>query len=185
MADKREQIEAIASAAIRKSGLNSVSFRTLADEVGVKSSSVHYHFPTKLDLAQSVVGVYTEDFGERLAQIERTNDSLIGKLNGLIDVFAEVLAADNLCLCGMMSAELSSLDPPTRAALRRFYAEFEAWVKKSFTAHADEVVSTLDPGTLARLFIAGLEGAALVDRTNGDTASLEAFRTFAGSLAKP
>ena len=64
MADKREQIEAIASAAIRKSGLNSVSFRTLADEVGVKSSSVHYHFPTKLDLAQSVVGVYTEDFGE-------------------------------------------------------------------------------------------------------------------------
>ncbi len=184
MADKREQIEAAASEAIRKSGLNSVSFRTLADEVGVKSSSVHYHFPTKLDLAQSVAGGYADDFAERLAEIDRANETLVDKLDALIDVFADVVAADKLCLCGMMSAELASLDAGTRAALRSFYARFEAWLTHAFEQHADEVAGSLNAETLARVFIAGLEGAALVDRTNEDQASLDAFRKFAGSFAK-
>ncbi len=151
----------------------------------MKSSSVHYHFPTKLDLAQSVVGAYADGFAERLVEIERANVSLVGKLNGVIDVFAEVIAADKLCLCGMMSAELASLDDPTRAALRSFYARFEAWLIKTFESHAEEFAGSLEASTLARIFIAGLEGAALVDRTNDDQASLDAFRKFAGSLVQP
>ena len=32
---------------MRSGGFNGFSFRDIADDVGVKSSSVHYHFPTK------------------------------------------------------------------------------------------------------------------------------------------
>ncbi len=183
MADKREQIEAAAADAIRKSGLNSVSFRTLADEVGVKSSSVHYHFPTKADLARSVVDAYTDGFVERLAEIERRQDSLVGKLDGVIDVFAEVTAADTLCLCGMMSAELANLDDSTRTALRTFYERFGTWLTRVFDQHADELTGGMDAKTLAQIFIAGLEGAALVDRTHGGQESLDSFRALARALA--
>jgi TetR/AcrR family transcriptional regulator, transcriptional repressor for nem operon len=50
--------EAIMDAAelrMRGGGFNGFSFREIADDVGIKSSSVHYHFPTKEKLAAAVV----------------------------------------------------------------------------------------------------------------------------------
>ena len=47
---------------IRQSGYNAFSFRELAKEVGIKSSSVHYYFPTKADLAAAVARRYTDRF---------------------------------------------------------------------------------------------------------------------------
>ena len=37
---------------VQKAGLSHLSFRTLASDAGIKSSSVHYYFPEKTDLAQ-------------------------------------------------------------------------------------------------------------------------------------
>jgi TetR/AcrR family transcriptional repressor of nem operon len=34
----------------------------LANEVGIKSASVHYHFPTKEDLGAELAKRYTENF---------------------------------------------------------------------------------------------------------------------------
>ena len=45
---------------IRIGGLNGFSFREIAADVGVKSSSVHYHFQTKEKLAAAVLRRYTE-----------------------------------------------------------------------------------------------------------------------------
>jgi len=55
MTDKRTEIETAATEAVQRSGLNNVSFRTLADSVGVKSSSVHYYFAEKSDLANAII----------------------------------------------------------------------------------------------------------------------------------
>ena len=59
MPDRRDEITALATQAVQRSGLHSVSFRQLADEIGIKSSSVHYHFPTKPDLAEALIKDYT------------------------------------------------------------------------------------------------------------------------------
>ncbi|MEO0972841.1 MAG: TetR family transcriptional regulator, partial [Pseudomonadota bacterium] len=76
MLDKREQIEEVATKAIKKDGIRSVSFRTLADEVDVKSASVHYHFPKKSDLAHAVVARYSETFLGVLADIDTQHRTL-------------------------------------------------------------------------------------------------------------
>ncbi|MEL7448697.1 MAG: TetR/AcrR family transcriptional regulator, partial [Pseudomonadota bacterium] len=81
MADKREQIEQVATQAIKHEGIRSVSFRTLADEVGVKSSSVHYHFPTKDDLAEAVIRSYSQAFGEALRDISLQDTNLVDKID--------------------------------------------------------------------------------------------------------
>ena len=39
---------------VRMRGYHAVSFRDLADELGIKSSSVHHYFPRKEDLAVAV-----------------------------------------------------------------------------------------------------------------------------------
>ena len=182
MADKREQIEKAATNAIKRDGLRSVSFRTLADEVGVKSSSVHYHFPTKSDLAQQVVSKYTDGFLEELAAIERRETTLVGKIDGLISLFEGVIDAQDLCLCGMMSAELTALDGGTRSALKRFFRESEKWLEAVFVEHAADLATDLGARQLAMLFMSGLEGASLVDRVQESRESLAAFRALARAL---
>jgi TetR/AcrR family transcriptional repressor of nem operon len=54
-----ESIMDAAERRIRLGGFNGFSFREVAADVGVKSSSVHYHFPTKERLAAAVVHRYT------------------------------------------------------------------------------------------------------------------------------
>jgi TetR/AcrR family transcriptional repressor of nem operon len=46
---------------MRYGGFNAVSFRDIGEDVGVPSSSVHFHFPTKENLAAAVVCRYTDD----------------------------------------------------------------------------------------------------------------------------
>ena len=59
--DTRETIMRAAGAMVQNRGYNALSFRELAAEVGVKSSSVHYHFPTKGDLAVALARRYTDN----------------------------------------------------------------------------------------------------------------------------
>lgn len=182
MTDKREQIAAVATQAIQKSGLRSVSFRSLADQVGVKSSSVHYHFPTKPDLAQPLVRGYTERFEAQLADIERRQPTLLGKLEAVVDVFEGVLAGQDPCLCGMMAAELTALDDSTRHALLRLIQIAEGWLEKAFEAHKHQLSLMVEPAQLAKIFLSGLEGAILIDREEDRTERLAAFRVLARAL---
>jgi AcrR family transcriptional regulator len=52
----------LAEAHIRESGYAGFSFRNLAAEVGIKSASVHHHFPTKAKMAAAVARRYGERF---------------------------------------------------------------------------------------------------------------------------
>ena len=182
MTNKREQISAVATRAIQKSGLRSVSFRNLADEVGVKSSSVHYHFPTKPDLAHSMVRNYTERFEVQLEDITRQQPTLLGKIEAFVDVFEGVLAGQDLCLCGMMAAELTALDDKTRRALLHFFQIAEGWLEKAFVAHEHQLNLKIKPAQLAKIFMSGLEGAILIDRVEDRTERLAAFRVLVRAL---
>ena len=182
MSNRREQIEAAAVCAIKRGGLHSVSFRTLADEVGVKSASVHYHFPTKDDLATALVRDYTAKFQAELREIGNNDNSLTYKLERLVDLFEARLKAKDLCLCAMMAAELTALSDQTRAELAVFVASTEDWLEQQFDLHADELALSLEAEQFARLFLSSLEGALLFDRVGGNSTRLSAVRAFVKAL---
>ena len=182
MADKREQIEAAATRAIQKDGLRSVSFRALADQVGVKSASVHYHFPTKSDLAHAVVDGYRDRFQQRLARIEREESTLDDKLGAFIQIFDDVAGSHDLCLCGMMASEMTALDSDTKQSLGRFFRDSEAWLERVLAAHDGEWASPLTGAEVARVLMAGLEGGLLLDRIAGGNTRIEAIRALTRTL---
>ena len=64
MSEKKDQIIQSATRMIRHGGYNSFSFREIADEVGIKSSSVHHYFRRKEDLAAVVARHYSDAFTE-------------------------------------------------------------------------------------------------------------------------
>ncbi len=174
MSAKRVELEKVATEAVQKKGLHNLSFRTLAEEVGVKSSSVHYYFPEKANLAQALINQYTETFLTQLEAIDEQHDSLEAKLKAFINIFDRVLADDKLCLCGMMSAEVATLDETSRQSLIAYFQHAENWLSTAFDRHQAEINSDMTPKTLARIVVSGLEGAILVDRVEASRHRLQA-----------
>jgi len=176
MPDNRQKLEEAALNAVQRGGLKALSFRTLADEVGIKSSSVHYHFPEKSDLAKALIERYSIEFFAALREIESTKWGLRRKLRVFIDIFDQVAEQDKLCLCGMMASEVEQLDEGNRTLLNNYFLDTENWLVKLFTDHQDELLSELSSRTLARTILSGLEGALLLDRVVGDKQRLKAQR---------
>jgi len=77
-------------------------------DVGIKSASVHYHFPTKTELGSAVVARYQERL---LAMLGRR---MITKSRAKIDVMRTIFLGalkrgEGMCLCGILATEAHSL----------------------------------------------------------------------------
>lgn len=125
----RERILSAAEKRVRAVGFNAVSFRDLANDVGVKSSSVHYHFPKKEDLGEQLVKRYSERFHARLDKIDVEEVGPIGALEAFISLYAEALVVgESVCLCAILGAESNSLPGRINAGIQAFFQANTEWL---------------------------------------------------------
>ncbi|MDY6861094.1 MAG: TetR/AcrR family transcriptional regulator [Pseudomonadota bacterium] len=119
MKDTAEAIMDAAERRIRDAGYNGFSFREIAEEVGVKSASVHYHFPTKEVLAASVARRYTERF---LLSVDEEVASGCGTVEAWVRGFRRALNDDGkMCLCGALGAASHSLPKEVLSEAQQFF----------------------------------------------------------------
>ena len=96
----------------RPGSYNALSFRELAKEVGIKSASVHYHFPTKGDLGAALARRYTEEGAAYLAELLATSNDASWCMDKYADIFRAALANDNrMCLCGIRARYYAEPSP--------------------------------------------------------------------------
>jgi len=175
MTDRRDHLQDIAQQHVQRGGLKTLSFRTLADEAGIKSSSVHYHFPEKADLCEALIERYSANLMDQLEEISaRTKWNLRKKLNAFVGIFESVAKGDAVCLCGMLAAEYDNLSDQNRQQLHTFFRDMEKWLSAVFNHHKDELATTLPTQQLAKSIVSGLEGALLVDRVAGNNQAVTA-----------
>ena len=164
MSDRKEAIMDVAERLVRTHGYSGFSFRDVADQVGIKSASVHYHFPTKPDLVSAVAKRYRERFSDAVVEAEGRGEDRVAAWR---DLFQIALEQDGLmCLCGILAVEGDSLPPE---------------VAKEAMAFMEFGIASLDasvPGQGARI-LSQLEGAMLLARSAG---SLDVFRTATENL---
>jgi TetR/AcrR family transcriptional repressor of nem operon len=162
--DMREAIMAAAKTTVQAHGYNALSFRELAKEVGIKSASVHYHFPTKGDLGADLARRYTEDGASYLAELLASSSDPTWCMDRYTAIFRSALANDNrMCLCGIMSAELDDLPLEVRTEVDKFAEANVSWIMKVL-ARAKPAASELDLREHAMAIFAAVEGAQLVAR---------------------
>lgn len=184
MKGNREKLEDNALEAVQVGGLKSLSFRTLAEEIGIKSSSVHYHFPDKSALANALIERYSEEFFRALRDIGNKRWKLRRKIKAFIEIFESVAEQNKLCLCGMMAAEVELLDDSNRALLVDYFKDTEKWIIQLLDEHQDEIDTDLSSAVLARSILSGLEGALLLDRVVDDKQRLKAQKELYLSFFK-
>ncbi len=113
----REQILDHAITLMMLRGYNGFSYRDLSDLVGVKTSSIHYYFPSKDDLVLEAVSVYSDDVLSAVRTIDPALPADV-KLSLYTKMFGRTLGDGNMiCLCGMLAADIESLPENVRQAV--------------------------------------------------------------------
>lgn len=163
MTDVKDAILEAAESRARRGGYNGFSFRDLAEDVGIKSASVHYHFPTKEDLAEVLARRYVERIAAYLG--DPTQLTPRAAVKRLADVFIEANESDDqMCLCGIFAAESDSLPRHVLPAVAAFFEVLSKWLS-----------TALRPAKTAPKaveIIAAFEGAMLMSRVMRDPAIL-------------
>lgn len=126
MGETIENLLDAAESGIRLRGYHAVSFRDLAAELGIKSSSVHYYFRQKEDLGIALVKRYGERFFAALyAQADRSDDPV----RTYCKIYRQALIdSDRICLCGMLGAENCGLPAALTDAVAGFFKANIDWV---------------------------------------------------------
>ena len=152
-----QRLMELAEAHIRDAGYGGFSFRDLAAEIGIKSASVHHHFPTKAILAAAVARRYGDRFLAAVAP--RPNETGKDAVSAYRSAFRKALERDGrMCLCGVLGAEAGVLPPEVVQEIQSFFRRCIDDLARRIggpegEARAFQIMATLEGGTmLARAF---------------------------------
>lgn len=149
---------------VRLGGYSNFSFRELANEIGIKSASVHYHFPTKADLGAELAHQYTDAFIAVLGEPEAHKANGKNPIDIYTQLFRNALVMDKkMCLCGLLGAQSGSLPDKVRDEVKRFFIKNLAWLTQ-----AHKINGELNPERAAIKTVSLLEGAMMISNTLDD-----------------
>jgi TetR/AcrR family transcriptional repressor of nem operon len=161
MSDVLNAIVDSAERRIRAGGFSGFSFREVAADVGVKSSSVHYYFPTKEALAAAVIHRYT-DFVSELVDKQLESDP--DPIKVWTKAFRGTLHSDvRMCPATVMGAASGDLPTEVATEVQRFFRMcLDKLVKEGLSQkEAAEFLATI---TGALVVANAIDDKALYDR---------------------
>ena len=163
MSDTRTRILDLANQLTQSKGFNGFSYLDLAAEIGIKNSSIHYHFKAKSDLALAMVERHRITTAESFARLDHQIESPQARLAAVIRYFEADLHDGKICLCGMMAAEFQSVSLEVQRELALYFRGFQDWLSKQFSEMGHP-----NPPVAALQFLSVLEGSLLLARLQGD-----------------
>ncbi|MGH8210511.1 MAG: TetR/AcrR family transcriptional regulator [Steroidobacteraceae bacterium] len=178
---KRDEILDVSEALIRRVGFNGFSTRDVAEAVGIKAASVHYHFPMKADIGVAVTERYTRRFLQDLGEPTEFDGDAKKVISRYVTSFRRALIRDEkLCLCAVLGAEIGSLPSEVGSNTRSFFEQNIEWLKSALTACR---LSDAKAKAYAVHVLASLEGAMIVSKTMRDESVFESVAKTLSKLA--
>ena len=169
--DRANQILDVAEREMRKGGVDAVSFRDIAAMIGIKSASVHYHFPTKADLSTQVTRRYADRFVDALGSPCDANETPQDRISRLADAYLQAYKQDpSSCLCAVLGAIATTLPQATLSEVQRFYDQLTEW--------AETAIQGAQTNLSAPVIIAVLQGAMVLSTASGQDRLLNEARAF-------
>ena len=174
MSDTKQRIMDAARPTVQAHGYSGLSFRELAKEIGIKSASIHHHFPSKADLGVALARRYWEDSAAVLEKLLDKSSNPIHALRQYPATFRKALENHNrICLCSFMAAEYDDLPEAVKKEVQTFADVNVAWLSKVLSAA--NVVSSEESESRARAIFSAVAGAQLMARSRSDLSLYDAL----------
>ena len=126
-----KQILDMAEMLIQTQGYNAFSFRHIAKIIGIKTSSIHYYFPTKAELCTAVIARHINILCDQLDSILKDNAmNCKEKIRLFLDsIFSQTYASNHkMCLGGMLASDVLTLPEAIQMEVRKFFNRLEDWL---------------------------------------------------------
>lgn len=176
-ATTREQLLTVAADLLQRVGYASFSFRDLAEAVGIRAASVHYHFPTKADLGVALVDWFRAQSDPQMAALCQAYPNVRDRLLALAEQVAEHTCTNGKsCPINLLLSEFSVLPKNLQIKVRAWVddclAGMAAWLDQG--RQAGELKFPGDAIYQARLVWSVIEHGTQLSRTQAD----QSFRSL-------
>ena len=160
----------LAETFIQEKGFNGFSYAHIAKELDVKNAAIHYHFPTKEELACAVIQRYRDRFQLWINNARVKDLSPQEKLDWFFSIYTNT-RADNgkVCLAGSLETEFNSLPAALQAQTEALTRELLTWLQATLQEGREAGVFHFngDPAHKAALILSSLQGALQMARALG------------------
>lgn len=159
-------------------GLNAFSYKDLASAVGIKTASIHYHYPAKADLIVALMTRYGTELDGALARIEGRKATHRTRLKALIKLYRDTERNAAICVCGSLAADRESVSDDGQRLIADYLDRTETWITREILAGvaAGEFALQGSAKDLAAALVAGLQGGLIVARGRGRAGVIDAVQ---------
>lgn len=116
--ETKDKIIEIGNKLLVEKGYNAFSYADIAKSINIKTSSIHYHFPSKIDLCLAII----ERHQQRILNLKYSQNELSAteKLRGLFNYYLFLIDKQQICLTGTLASDYNSLDEKITEKLKEF-----------------------------------------------------------------
>jgi TetR/AcrR family transcriptional regulator, transcriptional repressor for nem operon len=174
---------------VMERGYNAVSYADLANRLGIRTASIHYHFPSKADLGLAVLQRYVDGaFNASDSLSPERPQSYRDAFEGML-VPVRAMADKNAasCLIGVLSAEFSSLPDDLKNSVRHFLDEQQNFLTQLLEGGRKAGVFSF-PGeahAMAKMIASTLQGGILIKKARGDWAFMDSVLESISDMIMP
>ncbi|HEY5964103.1 MAG TPA: TetR/AcrR family transcriptional regulator [Xanthobacteraceae bacterium] len=162
----RDQIVQAADRLFYRQGYEHTSFSDIADAVQISRGNFYYHFKTKDEILDAVIGARLASTREMLEQWEIEGDRPEDRIRSFIHILIANRADIKRygCPVGTLCSELAKLGHASKAEANQLLTLFRTWLRRQFTLLGREA----DADALAMHLLARSQGVATLANTFHD-----------------
>ena len=176
----RDKIVEIGDDLLQRRGFNAFSYQDIADQLGIRKASVHYHFTNKSDLGTALAERNANWALQTLQHIDTLQLTSWQQLDAFLEPFIErIRTCERMSPGAMLASELETLPQTVQERNFEYYLILHTWLTRvlSMGRNSGEMYYATDPGIKADGIIATLEGAAVLAKTRKNTDFLDPLIT--------
>jgi TetR/AcrR family transcriptional repressor of nem operon len=162
----RDQIVQAADRLFYRQGYEHTSFSDIADAVQISRGNFYYHFKTKDEILDAVIGARLASTREMLEQWEIEGDRPEDRIRSFIHILIANRADIKRygCPVGTLCSELAKLGHASKAEANQLLTLFRTWLRRQFTLLGREA----DADALAMHLLARSQGVATLANAFND-----------------
>lgn len=183
--ETKEQIIEAGNNLLIERGFNAFSYKHISEKINIKSSSIHYHFPTKTDLGIAIIKKHLDALENTIEK--NKNKSPIEKIDKLFLYYKRLAYNDKVCIVGAMSSDIKTLEEPLRLELLSFSNAVVRWtstiLQEGIEQNIFKPLANIDLN--AKLLISNLMSLVQISRIENDKKTFDsAVQLLSNNLLK-
>lgn len=156
----RDRIVSEADRLFYEHGYEHTSFADIAEAVGISRGNFYYHFKSKDEILDAVIGVRLANTRQMLDTWEAQSDEPAGRIRSFISIVVSNQAKimRHGCPVGTLCTELAKLTHPAQAQANELFTLFRVWLRRQFVLLGHKA----DADALAMHVLAFSQGVAVL-----------------------